>query len=74
MAHYAHDATAQTPCPTCPGTGFVRGVRVNEALKILTYVCDSCHRSWNGMEQLTGLTFGPPVIQGQIELPLGGSK
>ena len=41
----------QTPCPHCQGTGYLRAVKVEGALKVMVYVCDRCEREWRGLER-----------------------
>lgn len=39
------------PCPYCKGTGRVDHIRVDGPLRIRTYLCDACLRSWDGAER-----------------------
>lgn len=57
-----------TTCPFCSGTGSVRETCMDGPIKILTYVCESCRRSWNGMERWadrTGHSTEPPMFSDQ---------
>lgn len=39
------------PCPFCKGIGRMDHIRVDGPLRIRTYLCDSCLRSWDGSER-----------------------
>ena len=57
----------RTPCPCCSGIGRLHAVRVDGPLKIRTYLCDSCLKSWDGAErwadQVAGAFTEPPMIR-----------
>ena len=43
---------SETPCPWCQqGTGYLRSVGSYGALKILTYVCQTCKHRWQASER-----------------------
>jgi hypothetical protein len=48
----------KTTCPSCSGTGFMRETYVEGPITILTYVCESCQRSWHGRERWADQTAG----------------
>lgn len=59
----------RTPCPFCDGTGSLHKVRVDGPLKIRTYVCRSCLKSWDGSErwadQVAGGFTEPQMVRNQ---------
>ena len=45
---------SQAPCPSCQhGTGYLRSVKSDRALKILTYRCQTCAQQWQASERWT---------------------
>lgn len=51
MATLVRDIS-HTPCPSCQhGIGYVRGVRAESALKVLTYICETCQHRWQASQQ-----------------------
>ena len=75
---------SETPCPWCQqGTGYLRSVRSDGALKILGYVCQTCEHRWQAserwMDEWSLAAAEPPVILDESQrltagLPAGTSK
>ena len=60
---------SETPCPSCQqGTGYLRGVRAEATLKLLTYVCQTCEHRWQASERwmddwYAGSSTGPSMTR-----------
>jgi anaerobic selenocysteine-containing dehydrogenase len=67
MNAQAQEQQDETTCPFCTGIASVRAVSIDGPIKFLTYVCESCQRSWNGAErwadQTKGCSTEPPMIR-----------
>ena len=66
-----------TPCPfACKGTGRVDHIRVDGPLRIRTYRCDTCLRTWDGAERWADRIAGrftEPQMIGDDNPPISGT-